>query len=101
MRRGSRPIGAPQLRDVPYLIALTRALASKIEIWPIRLQDPLPTVPVPLRAPDHDVPLELSLALATIYDEAAYDLSINYHQLPPSPPLSPQDAEWLNSHVAK
>lgn len=66
------------LPNTPYVITLTRAQTGKIEVWPIGLQDALPTVPVPLRSPDPDVPLELGAALATIYDEAAYDLSIDY-----------------------
>jgi len=47
---------------------------------------------VPLRSPDPDVPLDLQTALNTIYDEARYDLSIDYTQPPPDPPLSDEDA---------
>jgi hypothetical protein len=61
------------------------------------LQDNLPAVPVPLRSPDPDVPLELDAALATIYDEAAYDLSIDYSPTPPPPELSAQEAAWMSS----
>lgn len=95
LRRGTRPLLHPQLPDVPYLVTLTRAGADLIEAWPIRLQDKLPTVPVPLLEPDPDVPLDLGAALAAIYDEAAYDLSIDYAQPPPPPPLSPEDATWI------
>lgn len=100
LRRGTRPLAHPRLPDVPYLITLTRAQASVIEVWPVNLSDELPTVPVPLRDPDPDVVLELSPALAAIYDEAAYELSIDYSQPPPPPPLSAEDVAWLKTRLS-
>jgi Protein of unknown function (DUF4058) len=57
----------------------------------------LPVVPVPLRAPDADVLLNLATALVTIYDRTAYDLSIQYMQPPPPPPLSAEVQAWLQA----
>jgi len=57
-------------------------------------------VPVPLHAPDPDVPLELGAALAGIYEEAAYDLSIDYTQTVPLPALAPADAAWVQTLVS-
>ena len=91
LRRGTRPFAQPRLPEVPYCIALTRAQAKQIEIWPIELPTPLPIVPVPLQAPDPDVPLDLQAALAAIYDEAAYELTLDYRQPPPPPALSDAD----------
>lgn len=96
IRRFVRAQEHPGLPETPYMITLTRARAGRIEVWPLRLQDPLPTVPVPLRDGDPDVPLELGAAFATVYDEAAYDLSIDYSALPP-PPLSEEDTAWLQT----
>ena len=95
LRRGTRPLAHPRIPDVPYLITLTRSHAGQVEVWPVKLQDTLPIVPVPLRSPDPDVPLALSPALAAIYDEAAYELSVDYGQPPPPPDLSAEDAAWL------
>jgi hypothetical protein len=97
LRRGARPLIHPRIPDVPYLVTLTRSHAGQVEVWPIELQDTLPVVPVPLRSPDPDVPLELSPALAAIYDEAAYELSVDYSQPPPPPDLSAEDATWLET----
>jgi hypothetical protein len=72
-----------------------------IELWPMRLPDPLPVLPVPLSPPDLDVPLELGAALGAIYDEAAYDLSIDYTKPPPPPPLSDEDGAWLQTLLEK
>lgn len=97
IRRGARPTNLPQAPQTSYLVTLTRSHNRMIELWPICLQDPLPMLPVPLSAPDVDVPLELDEILATIYDEAAYDLSIDYSASPPPPEFSVEDAAWMRS----
>lgn len=61
------------------------------------LQDILPTIPVPLREPDSDAVLDLQAALNAIYDEAGYDLSIDYTQSPPLPAFSEGDREWMRN----
>ena len=99
LRRGVRIHADARLQAAAYLLTLTRAMESKLEAWPLQLADKLPIVPVPLRPPDADVPLDLHAALNEIYDEAAYDLSIDYRQPPPPPPLSPKEAEWLPTVV--
>jgi hypothetical protein len=94
LRQGTRPprlIGLPQS---DYFIFLTRAERRNVtETWPVSMRDSLPVVPVPLLPGDEDVPLDLSHALRTIYDEARYDLGIDYGE-PPVPPLAEEDAEW-------
>ncbi len=97
LRRGTRPFNHPRLPETAYLVTVTRVQLGSVEVWPIRLQDSLPTIPVPLRSPDADVPLELGEALTAIYEEAAYELSIDYHQAPLPPTLSKADIQWLSS----
>lgn len=92
LRRGTRPFAQPRLPQVAYCIALTRAQSKQIEIWPVALPTPLPTVAIPLHAPDADVPLDLQTALTEIYDEAAYELTLDYSQTPPPPALSTDEA---------
>ncbi|NEO85068.1 MAG: DUF4058 family protein [Spirulina sp. SIO3F2] len=100
LRRGTRPFAQPRLPDVPYCIALTRAQTKHIEIWPVKLPEPLPVVPIPLQDPDPDVPLDLQAILKAIYDEAAYDLSLDYRQPPPPPAFADTDAQWLQAQVS-
>jgi Protein of unknown function (DUF4058) len=95
--RGSRPFAQPRLPVCAYCIALTRAHAKQIELWPIQLSDPLPIVPVPLSSPDVDVPLDVGEALAAIYEEAAYDLSVDYQTVPPPPVLSEAETQWMSA----
>ena len=94
LREGQRPVPRVGSSRAPYYVFLTRAgHPGRAEVWPIQLRDPLPVVPVPLRPPDADTPLNLAKALPAIYDEARYDLSLNYGQ-PPDPPLEGAEAEW-------
>lgn len=94
LRRGTRPVMHPRLPASEYLVVLTRAGASSLEAWPIGLRDPLPVVPVPLRAPDPDAWVDLGGALRTVYDEAGYDLSIDYAAPPPPPALPAALDAW-------
>jgi hypothetical protein len=97
LRRGTRPWTHPCLPDVPYLVLLTRAQTTAVEVWPITLQEKLPTLPVPLRTPDPDAILDVSAAFRTIYDDAFYHLSIDYTQDPPPPPFSTEEMAWLRA----
>ncbi len=87
-------------RDVPatsYLIALSRAdRRPKMELWPILLSAALPVLPVPLREPDPDAPLDLGACVATLYDDGRYDLLIDYSRPPPPPPLAEAETRWLD-----
>lgn len=78
LRRGARPWPGIQFPETPYLVVLTRAKHVQAEVWPIGLRNRLPVLPVPLRDPDPDVPLDLQAGLNTVYDEARYELTINY-----------------------
>ncbi|MEM7126762.1 MAG: DUF4058 family protein [Chloroflexota bacterium] len=95
LRRGQRPITSSSLPESPYLVTLTRDGAHVMKAWPIQLDDNLPVVPVPLWPTDADVPLDLSAALTTIYDEGGYDLSIDYTSSPPPPAMNEEQAEQM------
>ncbi len=108
LRRGTRPFAHPHLPDVPYAncasqqrfaIALTCDQSGVMDVWPLMLQDSLPIIPVPLCSPDADIPLELPQVMADIYEEAAYDLSIDYSQPPPPPALSEADGRWMRTLI--
>lgn len=98
IRRGQRPFQHPRIPDVPYLITLTRATLLEAEVWPLTLQQPLPTIPIPLRHPDPDVPLNLARAFNTVYESAYYNRSIDYNNDPPPPKLPTADLEWWQQH---
>jgi len=77
-----------------YIIMVCKAEERpRSSVWPVSVRQPLPTIPVPLLAPDPPVPLDLGRALRTAYERARYDLRVDYRK-PPVPPLSPVDAAW-------
>ncbi|MFN8493480.1 MAG: DUF4058 family protein [Caldilineaceae bacterium] len=101
LRRGQRPVNHPRIPASAYRVILTRAKSNVGTVWALQLLDALPVLPVPLRTPDADITLDLGLALRTIYERAAYDLSINYREAPPPPALSPEDTAWWQQRLEK
>jgi hypothetical protein len=100
LRGGCRPPLATPLPDAPYFIFLSRSERRPyVEIWPLTLREPIPTVPVPLLRPDPDVPLDLTQALGRIYRNARYERRIDYRKSPPPPELSADDAAWVDARL--
>jgi hypothetical protein len=98
LRAGAR-FPAVDLPAAPYFVFISRAeRRSKVEVWPILLEQPLPTIPVPLLAGDPDVPLDLQAALSTEYEIIGYDELIDYSQPPPGP-LTPEQATWVEGRL--
>lgn len=96
LRVGERfPVAGP-LPSVPYFVFLSRReRRPKIEVWPVALDAPLPSVPVPLLPQDPDGSLDLQLALRGVYDLYHYEADIDYTSPPPLA-LSPEQAEWAD-----
>jgi hypothetical protein len=65
--------------------------------WTIR--DRLPTIPIPLKAPDRDVPLDLAAIFATVHDRARLGRSIDYSATLELP-LVPEDRSWAESRAS-
>lgn len=99
LRGGARlPMSSP-LRPADYYAIITRRYRrprASVYAWTVR--DRLPTILVPLKKGDPDVPLDLQAAFATVYVRARYDLSLNYAgEL--QPPLLREDADWARGLV--
>jgi hypothetical protein len=100
LRGGRRPQLLTPLPETPYFIFLSRAeRRPQIEIWPLALRDPIAPVPVPLRRPDPDIMLDVGRAIHQIYVNARYERRIDYQAPPPAPPLTAEDAAWLDTHL--
>jgi len=77
-----------------YRIVVSRSQdRPRAEIYLFGLHDPIPDLPIPLRADAADAILPLNQVLHDVYDRAGYDQILNYHQ-PPVPPLTEADAAW-------
>lgn len=101
LRKGKRvPMTEPLPHD-DYFVLLTRTnKRPETDVWPIALSDSLPTVRVPLREPDPDVPLDLQLAFNTIYELSPYGVAIDYSK-PPDVSLSKGATAWATEQIAR
>jgi len=96
LRQGQRVVLQGQLPPAAYYLFLSRANRRPgTEIWPVALQNPLPTVPVPLLRPDPDVPLDLQAAVRACFELVGYERLLDYASAPPPPPLTETENAWL------
>jgi hypothetical protein len=82
--------------DYHALVKRTEAW-PRIGIWPWKLREPMPPIPIPLREPDPDAKLDLKAVLDRVYDEGGYADYI--YPGPPEPRLSDEDAAWAAGFV--
>ncbi len=63
-------------------------------VYPIRLEEPLPRIAVPLLPGDADVILDLQAVFTHCYDLGPYHVRSPYLEHQPEPPLTPEQAAW-------
>lgn len=86
----------PMKEPSDYRVLVARGTDNYVaQFWPISVRQALPTIGIPLRDPDPDVPLNLGAVLQAAYDRAAYDLTVDYSG-PADPPLAKDDAKWAD-----
>lgn len=96
LRAGVRIGFAQTLPTGHYYCFVSRASRpgfTDAHAWGVRSR--LPTIPVPLRAPDGDAVVDLGEPFAEAYARGRYWKLIDYSKPPPPPPFSPEDAEWV------
>jgi hypothetical protein len=100
LRRGARLPMSTSLPAGDYFVIVSRAPRrprAQVYAWP--LLHPLPTINVPLRKPDPDVPLDLQVAFSAVYDRARYDLTLDYDERA-SDCLTESECQWLRDRLA-
>ena len=89
------PMERPLRGDYHALVSRTeRRPLADVYSWSVR--DGLPTIPIPLVAPDPDVPLGLAVIFATVYQRGQYERSIDY-LAPLDLPLAAPDRAWAEA----
>jgi hypothetical protein len=63
------------------------------EVYTWTVRQPPPSIPIPLRAPDPDVRIEIAPLLGSVFHRARYERSIRY-DLPLEIHLAPENREW-------
>jgi hypothetical protein len=90
-----RPYRVPAAHHTAYRACVRRASQpARAELYPIPLRSPLPTIPVPLRADDPLVTLNLQELLNRTYETGRY-AGMNYGR-ECDPPFSAEDAVWAD-----
>lgn len=99
LRGGRRPTMLDPWPDSPYVLLVARAFRDyHCKVWRASYQRPLPEMPVPLAAPDADIPLRLQPMIDAIYKRGRYGRSIDYTK-PLKPPLRGAEATWMKAHL--
>jgi hypothetical protein len=70
-------------------------------IYPIRLENRLPKIAIPLLPGDGDVKVDLQAVLNRCYDTGPYRRRIEYGALQPQPPLSEERWAWTKRLLAE
>ncbi|MGL6096818.1 MAG: DUF4058 family protein [Fimbriiglobus sp.] len=81
-----------------YAIVSRPAQRPTTDVWPVRLREPLPAIPIPLRKGEPEPRLDLQAALHSAYDRAGYVYG-NLYSRPLVPPLAADDAAWAAALV--
>ncbi len=84
----------PEGHYYAFVSRADRRFKSDAYVWTIR--DPLPPIPIPLKAPDPGILLELAPIFATVYERARLGRSIDY-AAPLRLPLSQEDRAWAEA----
>lgn len=99
LRKGKRIPTEEPLPAQPYFVFLSRANRRPItEVWPIALEQPLSTVPVPLLPGDADIPLNLQEAMRNVYDQFGYEVGLDYAR-PPKASLTQAERAWVEERL--
>lgn len=80
-----------------YRILVSRGdRRPQADLYAFNLRDTIPSFPLPLKSGDREPFVDLQVLLNNVYDQASYDLAIDYTQ-EPIPPLLADDHVWVNT----
>jgi hypothetical protein len=99
IRRGQRIELSGELPQAPYYAFLSRAnRRPATSVFPIKLRERLPVLPVPLLSPNPDARLDLQAAVDACFALVGYERLLNY-AAPPEFALEGDDAAWARERV--
>jgi hypothetical protein len=98
--RGWTRLPPDVLSECDYYVIVSRAeQRPAAQMWPLRLQDRLPEIPIPLHNPDHDAKLDLQQVLNRLYDAAGYEYYI--YDTAPHPSLDARQMAWAQQFIPR
>ena len=99
LRGGKRlPMATPWPESPYYLLVSRGEEAPHCKVWPSHFTQAVPTIPIPLAAPDDDVSLSIQPLIDRVYARSHYERDIDYRrQL--LPPWNQADQAWLEGRL--
>jgi hypothetical protein len=99
LRAGHRtPVEGRPVCD--YCVVVSRpAERPAVGIWAWGVRDPMPDIPIPLRAGEAEPVIPLRAVLDQCYDASRLDVGL--YDDPPEPPLAASDARWAAEFLPK
>jgi hypothetical protein len=99
---GQRPFFGAPTPDTDYRVVIARGNnRPNAEIYGWNVRDPLPAIPIPLKAPDEPIAVSLAEAFAMTYERSRFDKKVR--RLPPGPPSAlrrEEDRIWAQQIAA-
>ncbi len=83
-----------------YAIVSRHDRRPDCEVYAWTVSQPLPAIPVPLKAPDPDLELNLAQVFSITYERGRYARSLDYKNRP-APDFSAEDLQWIAGRAAK
>jgi len=99
LRGGQRPpLSVTLSQPADYLTYVAQATPTGWQhlVYAWGLRDPLPSLPIPLLGSERAL-LDLSACFHAAYDRIAADDEADYADVPPPPPLRPDDLAWAET----
>lgn len=82
-----------------YRVLVSRSeRRPRAELYGVNVQQPLPVFSLPLREKDEEPLVALRSILDELYEQAGYDLIVDYKQ-PPKPGWSEAELAWMNTYL--
>ena len=95
----SRP--APRLPGDDQSRLAAQCADLEYQVFPVRLEGPLPCIPVPLREGEGEPLLDLQFIFQLAYDGGPYARGAVDYEAPPEPPVRDDLKQWLNDCLEK
>jgi Protein of unknown function (DUF4058) len=93
--RGGKRLPVSGLPHGDYFALVSRGhRRPRTDVFHWTLRQSLPTIPIPLKQDEPEVPLDLQSVFTTVFDRARYQLSLNY-STKPALKLSESDEKWM------
>ncbi len=96
IRNGDKMPILTNISDTDYRILIVRSHhLPSAQLFAFTVREAIPNLTIPLEQQEQEIELNLQNLLLEIYEQAGFDLTLDYNQ-PPVPELLVKDREWMD-----